>query len=274
MLIDFTAKDARTKSAQAILSRRHTVRSGILFSKADTPPDLLVLPIPATRDGYTLNGTPYTVDDCKKALMQAEKRPTLLGYGECPDALRFADYRDLSKDERFVSANAELTAEGGMMLLSQALSAHGVSLYGTAAVILGYGRIARGMAARLFANGAQVLIGARRAEARKAAETEGYLTFDTADRSFFSERGRLLFAERTHVAVNTVPSPSVIPTLEKMPNPFCALELSGKSDVLAACEALPYPCIDGKAIPTRFFGRSAGEILAEAIHRQIVHADT
>ena len=58
------------------------------------------------------------------------------------------------------------------------------------------------------------------------------------------------------------------PTLEGMPNAICALELSGKSDVLAATEALPFPALDGKAIPTRFFPKSAGTLLAEAILRQ------
>ena len=265
MHIDFIANDARTQSAKKVLDRSHTVRSGLLFSSADTPPDALVLPIPPTRDGCTLTGSSYTLADCRSALIHAKKMPMLLGYGACPAPLLFADYCDLSKDEAFVCANAELTAEGGMMLLEGFLSERGLSLYRQAAVILGYGRIARAMAARLASNGCAVLVGARRAEAREAAREATYLPFDCTDKDFFCGRGRLLFAERAHILVNTVPDPSVIPTLAKMPNPLCALELSGKSDVLAACQELPYPTLDGKAIPTRFFPQTAGELLAKAI---------
>ena len=269
MRIDLLSTDARAKSAARILAldRRHTVRSGVLFSGQDTPPDILTLPIPVTRDGQTLTDTPYTLEDCQKALLRAAKKTTVLGYGPCPAPLIAPEYRDLSKDEIFVSANAELTAEGGMMLLYQALSAQGLSLYGTLAVILGYGRIARAMAARLSVSGAEILIGARRHEAREAARKEGYLSYDCTDPRFFSERGRFLFADRTHVLINTVPSPDVIAPTSLIPHPFCALELSGKSDVLSACQSLPYPTLDGKSIPTRFFPESAGALLAQAILR-------
>ena len=268
MRIDLLSNDERAKSAKELLDRRHTVRLGALFSPSDTPPDLLVLPIPITRDGLTLNGTPYTLDACRQALQRGARKTAVLGYGACPDALLCTDYRDLSQDERFVSANAELTAEGGMLLLENAFSSRGIALFSSVAVILGYGRIARAMAARLCAHGAHVMIGARRSEAREAARRAGYIPFDPYDRAFFFERGRLLFAECAHAAVNTVPTPSVIPTLEGMPNAVCALELSGKGDVLAATEALPFPALDGKAIPTRFFPKSAGALLAEAILRQ------
>ena len=46
-------------------------------------------------------------------------------------------------------------------------------LFSSVAVILGYGRIARAMAARLCAHGAHVMIGARRSEAREAARRAG-----------------------------------------------------------------------------------------------------
>ena len=265
MRIDLISNDARAQAAAQALDRHHTVRSGVLFDFADTPPDLLVLPIPITRDGIHLTGTPLTLEECKDRLLHAEKKPLVLGYGACPDPLRFADYRDLAENEMFVCENAELTAEGGMALLHDALREHGLSLRRTVAVILGYGRIARGMAKRLAANGAFVPIGARRGEAREAAKASGYLPFDTADRLFFSERGRLLFRDRPHILINTVPSSSVISLVEKLPNPLFSLELSGKNDVLAACRALPYPAIDGRALPTRCMPRAAGELLADAI---------
>lgn len=267
MHIDFIANDARTESAAEALRRMHTVRLGALFSVGDTPPDLLVLPIPATRDGRTLCGTPHSLEDCQKSLLRTEKTPLLLGYGACPDALNFAPYRDLCEDEAFLTGNAELTAEGGMLLLGNALAEKGVSLSTTLAVILGYGRIARGMAKRLSANGAAVLVGARRQEARQAAKEAGYLTFDCADAHFFSERGRLLFAERAHILVNTVPAVFPLPPLAQMPHPLFSLELSGKADVLNACRALPFPALDGKSIPTRYFPQTAGQLLAEAILR-------
>ena len=123
------------------------------------------------------------------------------------------------------------------------------------------------MASRLRASGCAVLIGARRCEARRAAREAGYDAFDCHDEAFFSERGRFLFADRAHILVNTVPEPSVISPMAKMPCPLCALELSGKANVLLACEALPYETIDGKSVPTRFFPQTAGQILAEAIER-------
>ena len=100
MRIDLLSNDERAKSAKELLDRRHTVRLGALFSPSDTPPDLLVLPIPITRDGLTLNGTPYTLDACRQALQRGARKTAVLGYGACPEALLCTDYRDLSQDER------------------------------------------------------------------------------------------------------------------------------------------------------------------------------
>ena len=266
MHIHFISTDARQNAAKEALDRDFFATSGA-FSATNDPPDIVVLPIPTTRDGISLTESDLTLEALHHTLPQ---KTALIGYGDKPAAFGSRPYIDLSQDEIFVSANAALTAEGAASMLFDNLHReYGLSLESTVPVILGYGRIAQSLAKRLSPFACPILIGARRTEARMAAAGNGYFSFDLSNREFFSGRGRLLFKERPHILINTVPSAAVIGCAEEMPSPLFGLELSGRNDVLAACRALPFPVLDGRALPARRTPVAAGRLLAAAIRRSI-----
>lgn len=264
MHVCFLFDDGRALAAKAVLP----FSVSIATTPATLPkaaPDAFVLPIPLTRDG--IHATPpfegLTLDELGALL---PKESLLIGYGLPPSAFGNRPYANLEDIASFIDKNAELTAEGGMLLLLQALKdAGGLSLADTVPVILGYGRIARGMATRLSAFGANVLVGARRSEARAAAQDAGYIAFDTEDKAFFKTRGKHLFEGLPHILINTAPSSSPIPSAEDIPFLILCLELSGKPSPRHALEGFPCPFLDGKALPSRMTPFAAGVALADAV---------
>lgn len=271
MYIDFLSDDARSKAAARALDCDHHARSGVILSPNEPPPDVLVLPIPPTRDGIHPTGMPdLTLTELGRLLTERAPNALLIGYGPCPAALEHMAYDDLEAHRSFINRNATLTAEGGMtMILDELRARGGYSLSEMVIVILGFGRIARSIATCLAGFGCRILVGARRTAARAAADAKGYFSFDITDKSFFDERGELLFADRLHILINTVPSSDVIETAVRMPNALFGIELSGKPHVLASCMKLPYPVLDGRSLPTRYTPEAAGIALAAAIRHSL-----
>ncbi len=265
MRIDFLFEDGRARAAAEALAERAEVRLAVPPTRIEA--NTVVLPIPLTRDGEnTVPPLEMPLKDLGDLLRMLPPHTQLVGYGPRHDALFGLRYIDLEAIPTYVEENAVLTAEGGMALLLDALRDMGLSLQDTACVILGYGRIARHMAARLRAFGCNVLIGARKVGARLAAEAMGYHAFDISEPGFFKHRGRLLFASKPHILINTVPAAAAITAVASMPLPLVGLELSGKTPVLNAMMAtLLCPTLDGKALPVRHAPVAAGRALARAL---------
>ncbi len=144
--------------------------------------DILLLPLPSTRDGRTVN-TPFAPElsisfDELVSLMRAH--PDRLLFGGClplglSDAVSaLADARprviDYDTDEALLLRNAYLTAEGALMLAMQESDR---SLRGATAAILGYGRIGKLLARLLLSIGMEVTVCARRRESLQWAATDG-----------------------------------------------------------------------------------------------------
>ncbi len=140
--------------------------------------DILILPVPATSDGV-----------CLKAPQAGEKLPIetalsylkpggkvyggLTGAGKGIPALcaeRGAAFADFLADETFTRLNAEATAEIMLALLILDLP---VCLPEAEVVVLGGGRIAKGLARRLIACGAGCTLAARNPAQRAEAEAFG-----------------------------------------------------------------------------------------------------
>ena len=140
--------------------------------------DILILPVPATSDGV-----------CLKAPQAGEKLPIetalsylkpggkvyggLTGAGKGIPALcaeRGAAFTDFLADEAFTRLNAEATAEVMLALLILDLP---VCLPEAEVVVLGGGRIAKGLARRLIACGARCTLAARNPAQRAEAEAFG-----------------------------------------------------------------------------------------------------
>ncbi len=144
--------------------------------------DVLLLPLPATRDGETVH-TPRD-PDCRVTLSEitelAHRDPRLLVLGgklprkfidvvrgSDPAANRITDYYD---SEILRLRNAYITAEAALMT---AMELTDRTLRDTSVAVLGYGRIGKYLARLLRALGADVTVCARREESLFEAAAEG-----------------------------------------------------------------------------------------------------
>lgn len=137
---------------------------------------VLILPLPASRDGKTVNmplcAGALSLDTLKELLpagqmvfggmLSEQIQAQLTAVGA-----RVIDYYD---DEVIVQ-NAQLTAVGAMRVLSDMTDTPPARLR---IAVTGFGRVAAAVAAQLQANGCTATVAARRAEARVAAQKAGY----------------------------------------------------------------------------------------------------
>lgn len=146
---------------------------------------VLVLPMPAS-------GAP---DALHHALHCAAPGARIFG-GMLPaqDAPAHVRLHDFAKNEAFLLANAELTAEAAVSLL---LGRMEKPLAGSEILLCGFGRIGRLLARKLAALGAHVTVAARSREAHALCHILGYPSENTA---------HLPALSRFDAVVNTVPA--------------------------------------------------------------------
>ena len=140
--------------------------------------DILILPVPATSDGVCLKapraGERLPIDTALSFVKPGGKvYGGLTGAGKGIPALcagRGADFTDFLADETFTRLNAETTAEIMLALLILELP---VCLPEAKVVVLGGGRIAKGLVRRLTACGAGCTLAARNPAQRAEAEALG-----------------------------------------------------------------------------------------------------
>lgn len=144
--------------------------------------DVILLPLPLTKNGTEISGAlPLPFGIIEKF---AAEHALILAGGECSALGEICAKRGYALENYFASEpltlkNAALTAEAACVMMAQ--STDGALLEGSA-LIIGYGRIARYLAARLNAFGCTVTIAARREEQRTLARLDGYraVTIDLA----------------------------------------------------------------------------------------------
>lgn len=138
---------------------------------------VMIGPIPMSRDRMTINASSPAEDlsiDHIEELLSSEH---LFFAGVIPSSIakaceaRGIYYYDLMKDERITILNAIATAEGTIM---EAIAASERNLHASKCLVLGYGRCAKVLAAKLKALDAHVLIAARSEEALAYAEAMGH----------------------------------------------------------------------------------------------------
>lgn len=139
-------------------------------------PDLLVLPLPVSSDGVHLR-TVFSEERIPlKHLLDLCRRGTRVYCGKADDALRegcrerglpLNDYLD---DEAFTVKNAAATAEAALAL---AFDLRKKVFFGSTALILGGGRIAKNLIRLLTAYGVRVICTARSPEQRTWASLMG-----------------------------------------------------------------------------------------------------
>ena len=128
--------------------------------------DVLILPLPVSKDGISVNCTGDFADSSPKieqVFCGAGRSPVLAGSISPRIAdqaarmgVRLYDYYD---SEELMINNAYLTAEGAISLAMNELN---VSLLGARVCVIGYGRIGKFLARMLSAIGASVTVAARK----------------------------------------------------------------------------------------------------------------
>ena len=146
----------------------------------------LLLPVPSAQPGC----------DVQALLSQLPKGITIVGGNLNPDDFPGYKLMDLLEDSTYLARNAAITAYCALRLAMMELP---VMLRGCRVLIIGWGRIAKCLAALLWALEADVTVAARREADRAMACALGYRSETIADLDATLNDYRLIF--------NTVPAP-------------------------------------------------------------------
>lgn len=258
------------------------------LSKAAEGADILILPLPASRDGETVHAPRdpschVTLSEIADLLKRAP-RLTLFG-GKLPQkfidgakefdptATRVTDYYD---SEVLQLRNAYITAEAALMT---AMELTDRTLRDTSVAVLGYGRIGKYLARLLRALGADVTVCARREETLFEAAAEGChpLLITASD----PMSGMASICRDHPILFNTVPA-HILPRdllMGLQPDTFL-IDLAsapfGVSDdhvrEAAAQNGLRY--LRAPSLPGSYAPRDAGRAIAECILGMVTHRDS
>lgn len=232
--------------------------------------EMLILPLPVTRDGvHVFTPLDSSADISFDALAESlTHRPHMQIFGgriphEWTHRLNalgctVTDYYDR---EDVQIQNARITAEGAIMT---AMEMTDVGLLGTPIAVIGYGRIGQFLSRMLVALGAKVTVYARRAASLAQASSDGCATRHISELSSLTKGYNVIF--------NTVPSRligkdilSVMPCetlLVDLASPPFGIDPEAAGEATARCGL---GVIFAPSLPGRYAPRSAGVVIAEGI---------
>lgn len=223
----------------------------------------LILPVPVSRDGITLNtafkDAPITMDvlanslqaDCRVFCGNASESVARLFHER---GIRLFDY---GKREEFAVRNALPTAEGVIEILLRTLP---ITLRGANIWITGFGRTARACARVLYAMGAHITVAARRCSALATADGFGYRALYLNEMA-----GHIHSAD---AVINTVPSlvldRTVLSEMQKM-CPIIDIASAPYGTDFEAAKTLGIPAQTAPSLPGKTAPKTAGIILADTV---------
>ena len=249
--------------------------------------DVLILPLPATRDGLTVHcprDPTCAVTLREIAELMAHTQGLLLFGGRLPKEFidtaekmgippnRITDYYD---SEILQLRNAYLTAEAALMT---AMELTDCAIHGASVGVLGYGRIGKFLSRLLRGMGAEVTVCARREESLFEAAAEGchpLLMTESAS------MGGLSPLCRGHsVLFNTIPA-RVLPRdlLMGLEKNTLLIDLASAPfgvndrDVREATAEVGLRYLRAPSLPGSYAPRDAGRIIAECILEELSHRD-
>ncbi len=266
-LCERLASDAHEVYAYATGKLPSGVREcGELYS---APPsfDIIILPLPVSRDGININAPEYTGEPIAVSdLFETIPKGKILLAGKISRA-----HKDKAKDfglcvidyyerEGFINENAYITAEGGIKIAMDAL---GETLRDASHLIIGGGRIARNLLLTLRGFQARVALAARNIHDLRWAKAIGA---DTVDLLGDSEELEAALS-RSRVIYNTVPEPTIPDSAyEYVKKDAIYIELVGDENLVSPLltEKGVY-CTCAKALPAKYAPDSAAALLYETI---------
>lgn len=226
--------------------------------------DVLVLPLPASRDGETLNaplaGEAVKLDEKFAALfegklvlggMVAKLAGSAAGWGK-------AHLLDYYQREELLVGNAMLTAEGA---IGAAIAGHPGSLYGARCLVTGFGRIGKCLCLTLRGLGAHVDCAARKAQDLAAIQTLGCGAVPYGN---IGGGYDLIFNTVPHVVLEA-------PILAKQDPSCLLLELASAPGGIdrEAAERLGLRVQAEPSLPGRVSPRKAGEIIKNTLYNML-----
>ncbi len=169
---------------------------------------------------------------------------------------------DYMRYESVVSRNAALTAEGAVSLAMNELE---IGLRDAKIAVLGYGRIGARLAELISSFGAEVSVGARRADVRDHVSACGQKPIDLTDAN-----AREDLCQGYDVILNTVPYRLLNEELlAKMPKKTLLVELASSPGGWDPMAEIPCRTIYAPGLPSKYAPVSAGRILGEALCQRL-----
>lgn len=226
--------------------------------------NVILCPVPFTKDKVTitggLNGAP--VCDILSFSNLLSDNHLLISANIPKSVTEMCDYKsteyvDLNRRDDFCLLNAVATAEGA---IAEAVKASDINLHLSRTLVLGFGRCARVLAAKLAGLGASVAVCARRAAAQAEASVCGYDSFGTAELCSRLSEFDFIF--------NTVPT--VIMGEEQLK---CTRSDAVITDIASAPGGVDFKCAERLGIkaglflglPGKYSPKSSGIIIADTV---------
>lgn len=224
--------------------------------------EFVVLPLPVTTDGRTLNAPLCRTQILLKDVLACLSPGQIVLGGQLSEAfseeLRERGVRPLDYflREELQIQNAVPTAEGAIQLAMEELP---VTISGAACLVTGFGRIGKALCSRLKALGADVTVAARRCSDRALAGTMGCAAVSTKALGNVGD---------FDVVFNTVPALLITEAVLQAMKPSTLLvDLASRPGGVdfAAAAAKGFKTIWALSLPGRVAPQSAGSILKDAI---------
>lgn len=220
--------------------------------------EIIILPIPTTRDGIHLSGTDISLMD---AIAYADHDTLVVGYG-IPDEVSSvlssfgATLCDVAQDEGFLLENAELTAVAALGIL---LNTEGCAPKDMRVGIVGFGRIGRSLFEKLLYLGARARVYTTRETVRR----------ELAELGVESAVCPIVDGESLYgidVLVNTAPA-RIFEGEDAcaMPGDIRIIDLATGAELPSGVNAERYP-----SLPARMLPDSAGRAFAESVERLLL----
>ena len=212
--------------------------------------DVIIFPLPLTRDKKTINTTDY---NCDEILSSINNNAHIFG-GMC-DNLNFSGkITDYNCDEFFTLKNALYTAESAVAL---AIMNTDFSLNNAEILILGNGRIGKYLSKILSSFCDNITVSARREKDFKYIQNHKLKSVNTNEISSL---------ENYDVIFNTIPERSLLDTaINSISNNTLVIDLSSKNSGLKNSSRY----IDAKALPCKYCEQSAAETLYHTINKHL-----
>ena len=219
--------------------------------------DVIVLPIPASRDGVTLNAPlvpdKLPLDEIVKAIPENAAVYSGKPGKYLTDRLQERGIRcyDYSEDRYYSSTNAAYTAEAAFSI---AVESTEKALKDCSCAIFGMGRIGKALSVMLRGTGARVTVFTRN---QRDADFIEHLGLDCR---FYDECDKVL--PECDLLVNTVPNHSIAEHFSSFPARSPIIDLAGVN--------CPLPNVTtALALPSKYSPESAGRLICRTILHSI-----